>query len=154
VNPSFSEGRNILFFISEEEAAVLIRHVDGSQLVVVFFQLMVFLHDTMELFGLILKGIFIIDDHFSNLLPDAEGEGLGKLVGEAVVSIFGLRAGGDGIEGEFLVVVIVVLGLLEGNRTDGEGKSGLIHILVAVLMVNRHLVILIIKLNYICSLLG
>jgi hypothetical protein len=47
-----------------------------------------------------------------------------------------------------------VLGLLEGNRTDGKGKSGLFHIFVTVLMVNRHLDILIIKLNYICPVPG
>jgi hypothetical protein len=97
VHPSFFEGRYIIFFISEEETAVLIRHVDGSQLVVIFFQLMVFLHDAMELFGLIFKGIFIIDDHFSNLVPDAEGKGLGKLVGQTVASIFGLQVGADRI---------------------------------------------------------
>jgi hypothetical protein len=102
----------------------------------------VVLHDdSVVLLGLLLESILIVVDHFGDFLLYAGREGLRNLEGEAVLPVLGWRC--ERVESELLIILLVALRLLEGNRTDGEGKGGLVkrllNVLLRYIIINRHL---------------
>lgn len=91
---------------------------------------------------LMFKCIFIILHHPCHFLLNASGEGLCDLEGKAVLSILVGRLQSQWIESELFIVLVISLGLLEGDGADGEREGGLIKAFLGVvlrnIMINRH----------------
>lgn len=96
----------------------------------------------MILLCLMFKRILIILHHPCHFLFNTSGEGLCDLEGKTVLSVLGGRLQVQWVERELFIVLVISLGLLEGDGANGQRKGGLIEAFFGVvmgnIMVNRH----------------